>query len=1041
MGSTGGTVIWGESRTDRLCRNFDARTGNPIGHKRCNSSKHANSSSPCPFVHPDNPRWLQLGGSLSNSPPHSSSGFHSAYQTASTSSTNWSPPIELQPPRRRPFPPSAAQRRSSEVSDIPPPAPHPSSGTVDPRRRPSNLSTASGGVESPDVDLARIHADMQTPDFQALLDTIRGPRSPVIQPPTPQTSVPPQSASWTPTHSSTHPQPQAQPQPQPHPPAPAPAPQMKQSWGDSTSNWGHRARSPPRRDSYDKPPPSSRSSDSWGKAGSSTDDSWAKPSSTKTAPNDGWASTSSSNWGAASTANWGAGSTANWGAGSTENWGAGSTENWGAGSTENGGSGSSANWGSLGWGSATSRDAQPTASHSSTSENPGPEKPSTTSAPPTTTTTKPAPVSKPIPTGPRERQSSVTSNASWSNAEPKPVASSREAARMDEPMQISEPPKVVPRQESRNASGSNSEPKPLPSKSATTRDDVSMKVLKPLATIPGRQGPSSTSSTAPRTIAQPKSAASSVAMSRRDEPMEISEVTAPPKPVPEERASTSTPSVQPKKLIIQVPKAHRPKQYSIDEQLHSPDRAFEPSEPDDDPELASWRTIIKDLGSAYRDYTQHQGLAKQLSEVEALAQWQASRIEPQPTADARRADPGPYSGRIKDLRGQVQSLSQKQEARAREWANAAEAHSTTKGATQSGEVALLDERRSKSLWPFEPPEGKYISKGEAAGEEAMNEESVKAQIQKLLETLDETKTELDRIQSELIGEMQALEIGSRTTGQATEARPTTARSTPDDFDLSEELRQIIRDVNRLGRDVDMIKDEPSAMVEDAHVALGLPMPEEEDEPDEQMSETPDPLKAAQFEVNSDLDGDDMDLDGRHPSTVPEVLEDETLEVPMEDRVENVGKLLNDTADQAVILDKTVSALGGEEMCQADIGMLAKSNEALERKLLELAEQGRNEDDLIQELYGAVMALEIRAQPDINQLIDGIVKSVVDEMGSYLQRELGQRAATQEQVWDTLATQIDAMIEPHFALFRGFLGQRGSPVQSPGYSNGATGRKK
>ncbi|KAG8906569.1 hypothetical protein FRC00_012504, partial [Tulasnella sp. 408] len=133
---------------------------------------------------------------------------------------------------------------------------------------------------------------------------------------------------------------------------------------------------------------------------------------------------------------------------------------------------------------------------------------------------------------------------------------------------------------------------------------------------------------------------------------------------------TTTSSVQPHQPGSASQKAIPPKPASVDEQPPSPDKLYDYSKSEDDPESTAWRAIIKELGSVYRDHVSYQELEKQRSELEALAERAAARSNSKPEANAGQGYTGLYSGKIKDLKQQMHSLSLSMEKKADEWAAA-----------------------------------------------------------------------------------------------------------------------------------------------------------------------------------------------------------------------------------------------------------------------------------------------------------------------------------------------------------------------------------
>ncbi|KAG8956025.1 hypothetical protein FRC04_006474 [Tulasnella sp. 424] len=596
----------------------------------------------------------------------------------------------------------------------------------------------------------------------------------------------------------------------------------------------------------------------------------------------------------------------------------------------------------------------------------------------------------------------------------------------------------------------------------------------------------------------------------------------PPQHVSHETPAPNEPPRRPEKLPLTIPnslqsnkrtsdaqRAPFPKPASVDEPPPSPDKLYDSSKPGDDPELVAWRAIIKyvildfselvplslrcsprilsnlqftdvflisthftrELGSVYRDHVHYQELAEQRSELEALAQRAAARSKARPETSAGQADGGPYSGKIKELREQMGSSFLKQETRAAEWAAALTGGpSTAAGSSQSGEAAVLVGKRSKALWPFEPPEGEYIPKGQANAKATADLESTRNQIQKMAETLDEARSELGRIYADLIKEMEMQDSAVESdVGNAVEEPSTTTPlsggpETPDsmlDSDPAEELRHLESEVDRLRRDVDFIVSERHSMWEDAHAALGLERPGEEegevevDEEGEEETRSPTsdntaPPKVLGQDVNSEVDGDEMNIDGRtegaitdemddeaEPSPVPEENEDTstTTRESIEAKLTATEGTLDATALQAWPLVKAIDNLVMEEMCQADIALLVASNEDLKARMFALEEQGRVEDVQLQQLYGAVMALDTGGQPNIDQLIDGIVKPIVDEVEAYMHREFGQRARTQDQAWQDVGNQLEALMEPTLLVLRAILNKADTLSPQQAYPNG------
>ncbi|KAG8933806.1 hypothetical protein FRC01_007052, partial [Tulasnella sp. 417] len=212
--------------------------------------------------------------------------------------------------------------------------------------------------------------------------------------------------------------------------------------------------------------------------------------------------------------------------------------------------------------------------------------------------------------------------------------------------------------------------------------------------------------------AESRSAVSTAPAPAQHEPQESPAHNEPPRKR-EELPPIATTSAQPTKLTFGSQRLIPLEPTSVDEQPPSPDKLYDSSRPDDDPELSAWRAIIKELGSIYRDYARYQELAQQRSELEALAARAAARSKPKPETNSGQEGAGPYSGKIKDLEQQIVSLSLSVEAKAAQWAAAAtDGPITLPESAPSNEAAILRERRSKSLWPFEPPEGRYLSKAQ-----------------------------------------------------------------------------------------------------------------------------------------------------------------------------------------------------------------------------------------------------------------------------------------------------------------------------------------
>lgn len=84
-----------------------------------------------------------------------------------------------------------------------------------------------------------------------------------------------------------------------------------------------------------------------------------------------------------------------------------------------------------------------------------------------------------------------------------------------------------------------------------------------------------------------------------------------------------------------------------------------------------------------------------------------------------------------------------------------------------------------------------------------------------------------------------------------------------------------------------------------------------------------------------------------------------------------------------------------------------------------------------------MALDTSAQPDIDQLIDGIVNPVVNEIEAYIRGEFAQRARGQDEAWQAIGSQLDQLMSPTVLVLRAILDKTdGLPPQN-GHPNGAT----
>lgn len=82
-----------------------------------------------------------------------------------------------------------------------------------------------------------------------------------------------------------------------------------------------------------------------------------------------------------------------------------------------------------------------------------------------------------------------------------------------------------------------------------------------------------------------------------------------------------------------------------------------------------------------------------------------------------------------------------------------------------------------------------------------------------------------------------------------------------------------------------------------------------------------------------------------------------------------------------------------------------------------------------------MALDTGGQPNIDQLIDGIVKPVVDEVEAYMHREFGQRARTQDQAWQDVGNQLETLMEPTLLVLRAILNKADTLSPQQAYPNG------
>ncbi|KAG8911163.1 hypothetical protein FRC00_006971 [Tulasnella sp. 408] len=177
------------------------------------------------------------------------------------------------------------------------------------------------------------------------------------------------------------------------------------------------------------------------------------------------------------------------------------------------------------------------------------------------------------------------------------------------------------------------------------------------------------------------------------------------------------------------------------------------------------------------------------------------------------------------------------------------------------------------------------------------------------------------------------------------------------------------------------------------------------------------------------------------SAAPEPQGDETpptsAHEDLELKVSGSEELLDATALQTGPLVTAINNLVMENMCEADIALLVASNEDLKARMLVLERQGRAEDVLLQQLYAAVMALDTSAQPDLDQLIDGIVNPVVNEIEAYIRGEFAQRARGQDEAWQAIGNHLDQLMSPTVLVLRAILDKTdGLPPQN-GHPNGAT----
>ncbi|KIO31559.1 hypothetical protein M407DRAFT_241777 [Tulasnella calospora MUT 4182] len=238
---------------------------------------------------------------------------------------------------------------------------------------------------------------------------------------------------------------------------------------------------------------------------------------------------------------------------------------------------------------------------------------------------------------------------------------------------------------------------------------------------------------------------------------------------------------------------------------------------------------------------------------------------------------------------------------------------------------------------------------------------------------------------------------------------------------------------------------------DAHSVLGLDIPGEEEEGTEGPAPRgPDTPRSEGRDVDPEIDGDEMNVDGGTEGTTREDTEDRASAAPqpqgdetpstspheaMELKLTDSEELLNATALQTWPLVTSINNLVMENMCEADIAFLAASNEDLTARTLALEEQGRAEDVLLQQLYAAVMALDTSAQPDIDQLIDGIVNPVVNEIEAYVRGEFAQRARVQDEAWQAIGGQLETLMGPTVLVLRAILDKtNGLPPQN-GHPNG------